>query len=133
MKFFVGFYLFLFFSACKQIPSIKEDLSNRFFQSNGRPLFKSAEKVPIKQVHLDLALIQGREIVVEGTIDRVSEFRSYLVLADDSGKLIVNLVNIYHLPEEILLGQKVRVKGTIAYGKKGTPLLEAAALNFNAG
>lgn len=99
------------------------------FRQTGATLFSNPEALSLKEIHLDNGTLSGREVVVAGVIEDVSGFGTYLVMSDQSARLLVVLTEVEHVPTfEASQHQGVQVLGTIESGKKGLPVVKAVAI-----
>jgi hypothetical protein len=99
------------------------------FRETGGTLFSSPEKLTLKEIHLDNGTLVGRQVVVEGVVQEVSPVGTFLVISDQSARLLVVLTDVGHvlvdLPKKL---DSLHVFGTVESGKKGLPFLKAVAL-----
>ena len=100
------------------------------FQTFGSTLVSSPDTLTLKEIHLDVGTLTGREVVVEGKVVGASDHGTYLVLSDDAARMLVLLTDLDR-PGAALTGDKartVRVLGVVESGKKGLPVVRAHAL-----
>ena len=101
------------------------------FRYLGTTPFGAHETLTLKEIHLDNGLLAGREVVVEGTVAARSAHRTYVVLNDETARMLVVLTDLEYAGPA--LGSEgvtaVRVLGTIESGKKGMPIVRATALS----
>jgi len=100
------------------------------FRLLGGTLFAHPDLLTMKEIHLDTGALKGKQVIVEGSVDEVSEHGTYLVLTDTSARLLVVLTDLEQGGSMVRGGNKqLRVLGTIESGKKGLPYVMARSLN----
>ncbi len=99
------------------------------FRETGGTLFSNPERLTLKEIHLDNGTLVGRQVIVEGLVQEVSSVGTFLVIADQSARLLVVLTEVDNtvgiLPKR---SELLHIFGTIESGKKGLPFLKAVAL-----
>ena len=116
-KFCVLVSLFIV-SACT--PADTSDYLNIFFQKN---FTKKSEITAIKQIHLMSAALHEKDIVIIGKVSHVSNNLTFLVLADKTGKLIVNLAKVPPLlaTKLALVNTSLQIFGDLDINSLGSP------------
>lgn len=63
----------------------------------------------------------NKAVIVSGIIEKIGDQKTYLILKDDQGKLLVDLTNYYDLPlaQELQEGEALKVVGFVKSGRKG--------------
>lgn len=99
------------------------------FRETGGTLFSNPERLTLKEIHLDNGTLVGRQVVVEGVVQEVSPVGTFLVIADQSARLLVVLTDVDNAVGSLPKKQDLlHIFGTIESGKKGLPFLKAVAL-----
>lgn len=100
------------------------------FELVGGTLVESPSLVTLKQIHFDVGSILGQSVVVSGSLVRMGEFGTHLLLEDDSARLLVVMTDLDPRSSWVRTrpGQRVRILGTVERGKKGLPYLQARAV-----
>ena len=120
---------FLVFAGCRNFSeSLTGSIDARSFRFFGGTFFSSAEDVSIKQVLLDTPSFMSRHIIVEGVILNVGDHFTYLVIGDDSAKLLVVLTAMDSYLLKASRSQHIKVLGQIESGKKGLPFIRAKSI-----
>lgn len=118
-------------TACVRFAEIPARFDRGAFARLGGTFFSKPDQLTMKEVHLDHGSMAGREIIVAGEVKEVSEHYTYVVLEDDSARMLVVLTGLASaapwLKDE--KPKQLRVLGTIESGKKGLPYIRATALN----
>jgi hypothetical protein len=111
---------------------MKGFVDRQFFGKFGITLFASPTVISMKEVHLDSGSLPGRQVIVEGTIVDVGPHGTFIVVADDSARMMVVLTQ---MPTpfwftEGHLKKNIRVLGTFDSGRRGLPLIYARAIRW---
>jgi hypothetical protein len=87
----------------------------------------------MKEILLDTGALQGREVIVEGEVLTIGKYGTFLILADKTGRLLVELTQIDPplVMDRGFFPKRVRILGSIERGHKGLPLLVARAINIH--
>lgn len=117
---------------CANDESIKGFIDRQTFGKFGITVFASPTVVSMKEVHLDSGSLSGRQVVVEGTIVETGPHGTFIVVADDSARMMVVLTQ---MPTpvwftEAHLKRQLRVLGTFESGRRGLPLIYARAIRW---
>ncbi len=127
----VLFLMASFLTACSDGGSILRSIDSWVFGKYGSTLFERPEEVTqIRGVHLGLDNLGQNSIVIQGLVEEASPNGTYVVISDQSGRLLVVLSQLA-LEEQGAIGLKnktLRVLGTLESGKKGLPYLKARAM-----
>jgi hypothetical protein len=115
----------------QEVPSA---LDHWTFQHVGGTLFGNPDLLTMKEIHLDNGLLTGREIIIEGDVADVSANGTYLVLKDETARMLVVLTDVEYMQQELKddAPKSLRILGTVESGKKGLPYLRARAVNAGA-
>jgi len=119
-------------TGCANDESIKGFVDRQVFGKFGITLFASPTVISMKEIHLDGGSLSGRQAIVEGTIVEVGPHGTFIVVADESARMMVVLTQ---MPTPVWfneghLKKQVRVLGTFESGRRGLPLLYARAIRW---
>jgi hypothetical protein len=122
-------------TGCARVQELPSLVDRWSFEHFGSTPFSNPETLTLKEIHLDNGNLAGREIVVEGKIVQVSDHSTYLVLSDDSARMLVVLTDLDQSgPLAQLSGgtksRVMRVLGTVESGRKGLPFVKARSLSL---
>ena len=117
---------------CAQDESIKGFVDRQVFGKFGITLFASPTVISMKEVHLDSGSLAGRQVVVEGAIVEVGANGTFIVVADDSARMMVVMTQ---MPTPVWFSERqnkkqIRVLGTFESGRRGLPLIYARAVKW---
>jgi hypothetical protein len=99
------------------------------FRETGGTLFSNPERLTLKEIHLDNGTLVGRQVVVEGVVQEVNPVGTFLVISDQSARLLVVLTDLENAIGRLPKKQELlHVFGSIESGKKGLPFLKAVAV-----
>lgn len=110
-------------------------LDNLMFKHYGKQIFSSNELVSIKEVHIDNASFEGRDLIVEGVVSSVGPHATYAVLSDSSSRLLIKQTNIARTEDKISkvdVGNRVRVFGSVITRNRGLPTVEVKVVSREA-
>lgn len=129
----VSFFVVLLSVGCSQKEFVVFNVDSLLFQETGSTIFINPIEPTMKEIHLDLSTMRGKEVVLKGRISEISEHLTYMVISDDNARMLVVLTGIQ---DSVLKRHRdqssiVRVLGTIESGQKGLPFIMARALNIN--
>ena len=101
------------------------------FQRLGGTLFSAPDTLTMKEIHLDNGSLAGREIIVEGHVAEMSEYFTFMVLADDTARMLIVLTDMDQAASDLhaQAPSVVRVLGVVESGKKGLPLIRARSFS----
>jgi hypothetical protein len=119
-------------TGCMKASELPQLVDRVAFEHGGGTLFANPDLLTMKEIHLDNGTLAGREIILEGQVAEVSEHRTYLVLTDDSARMLVVLTELDSAFASALKDKPpghLRVLGRIENGKKGLPYIMARAIN----
>ncbi len=119
-------------TGCLRQESAPQLVDHVSFHFIGGTLFTNPDLLTMKEIHLDNGTLTGREIIVEGRVAEVSPHGTYLVLVDDTARMLVVLTDM-ESGGPFLKSEKpksLRVLGTVESGKKGLPQIRAHSLNL---
>jgi hypothetical protein len=123
------------FTSCNGKSSLSETVDAFLFKLYGGTVFEKPPKVGLKEIHLDDGRLQGKRIVVEGNVETIGDFDSYVIIEDNSARMLVLLNKIIDADKSLSKLKNneqeygLRVLGTVFKGKKGLPYIAADALN----
>jgi len=108
-------------------------IDRKLFAKIGGTLFGSPSQVTLKEVHLDSGRLAGRDVIVEGAILEFGKHETFLVLGDDSARLLVVLTDVPKRAKELvqLKSERIRILGVVEHGKKGLPLVTARSVQLS--
>ncbi len=116
-------------AGCKPFSdSVIDSMDAKSFSLFGGALFSSFEEVSIKQLLLDTPNLIDRKVIVEGEVLDIGEYSTYMVINDDSSKLLVVLSEIDVDPAIATKSKRVKVLGCVESGKKGAPYVKAKSV-----
>jgi hypothetical protein len=119
-------------TGCWRQESVPHLIDHLSFHHIGGTLFTNPDLLTMKEIHLDNGTLTGREVIVEGKVAEVSPHGTYLVLVDDTARMMVVLTDM-ESGRPLLEAEKpkaLRVLGTVESGKKGLPQIRAHSLNL---
>lgn len=101
-----------------------------WFNLTGSTFLSETPELPLKAIQFDNGSLIGREIIIEGSIVKVGQFLSHMVLADNTGRMLVVLTDIVEAGKLIGPSENgsMRILGTVERGKKGLPFVQAKSL-----
>ena len=110
---------------------ISHEIDLQSFSWFGSTVFSDPARVSMKEVHLESALLLGREVVLEGKVIEVGEYSTYVVIGDKNARMLVVLTELSELElRQADVGHlSLRVLGSVNSGKKGLPYIQARALS----
>ncbi|MBM4251151.1 MAG: hypothetical protein FJ146_04220 [Deltaproteobacteria bacterium] len=127
MLFFVSCLL----GGCTGGGKIWQELDAWVFERYGSTVFERPEEVAlIRGVHLGLDNLSRSSVIIQGLVEEASPNGTYVVISDQSGRLLVVLSQLA-LENESTAGLRkkmLRVLGTVESGKKGLPFVRARAM-----
>ncbi len=120
-------------TSCKQSQTALQRLDLWGFRLFGQSLLSDTGYVRIKEVHLNNRVLLGKPVIVAGTLQRVGAQHTYLVMADKSAKLVVDLTKLSAAERARLDNTRqdptrLKVFGVVGINNKGHPHLLAKAL-----
>lgn len=121
--------------ACSRPEQVWRYVDDLVFSSVGSTVFFKPEQVTMKKIHLDKGALVGQNVMVEGHVIRTGRYDTYMVMSDDTARMLVVLTDVDNkmsvLTRDIKSGRfPVRVIGTVEYGKKGLPFIQARNLRL---
>jgi len=115
-------------SSCSLTPS---NLDKTAFEYLGGTLFSTPAEIPLKGVHLDNGSLLGQEVIIKGSIAKIGDFGTHLIISDHNARMLISLTDLTNA--HLLLNRKkpkvLKVLGTVERGKRGLPFIQARALN----
>ena len=132
LKLILPVVLFLFISGCEQSRIVLQQFDLWGFRLLGQSLLSDTGYVRIKEVHLNNRVLLGKPVIVAGALQKVGAQRTYLVMADSSAKLVVDLTKLSATEreqlDEVQGDIRLKVFGVVGINNKGHPHLLAKAL-----
>ena len=98
-------------SGCQQSRVVLQELDLLGFRLFGKALLSDTSYVRIKEVHLNNRVLLGKPVIVAGALQKVGDQRTYLVMADSSAKLVVDLTSLS-------VAERAELEGERENGKK---------------
>ncbi len=116
---------------CGGVNEIKQELDFYSFRITGGTLFSKPNQVTTKELHFDTGRLLGREVILEGKVEEIGSFLTYLVVSDDSGRMLIVLTNIEDLDAGFSTKKVkiIKILGSVERGKKGLPYILARSIN----
>ena len=122
----------LLLGGCEQSRVALQRLDLWGFRLFGQSLLSDTGYVRIKEVHLNNRVLLGKPVIVAGALQKVGEQRTYLVMADSSARLVVDLTQLSAAEREQLddapRATRLKVFGVVGINSKGHPHILAKAL-----
>lgn len=122
----------LLVGACEQARLASQQLDLWGFRLLGQSLLSDTGFVRIKEVHLNNRVLLGKPVIVAGALQKVGAQRTYLVMADSSAKLVVDLTELSATErgqlDDAQSDARLKVFGVVGINNKGHPHLLAKAL-----
>ena len=117
-------------TSCDALQRTVQDVDLAAFESFGGTLFADPALVTMKEIHLDKGALVDQRIVIEGDVVEIGKYKTYMVVSDNTARMLVVLTEIYGgVPiDDKMVGRKIRLLGTVEDGKKGLPFMQAKAL-----
>lgn len=124
---------------CQQSQAFLESADVWLFRLLGRSVLSNINLVKIKDMHLNNSALLGKTVIVGGVLQEVGEHSTYLVLADNSARLLVKLNDLPQFFQssspateaghpDLSVGTSLRVFGVVNISRKGHPYVLAQAL-----
>src|SRR3712207_2081755 len=79
-------------SSCRSELSFTQSIDRVSFQRVGGTVFSNPRQITVKQVHLDSGSLIDQQVIVKGTVQGASKHGTYVVLADDTARVLVVLI-----------------------------------------
>lgn len=132
MKFFahVGLILLIILNqSCRRSSGDWWILDCYLFEKWGVIALSKYSSKKIKDVHLEGASLFNTSVLVQGRIEWVGEYQTYLIIQDEGARLLVDLTSHPKVPlkKAFNIGEEVRFAGKIKSGRKGLPHLAVSA------
>ena len=122
----------LLVGGCEQARLASQQLDLWGFRLLGQSLLSDTGFVRIKEVHLNNRVLLGKPVIVAGALQKVGAQRTYLVMADSSAKLVVDLTELSATEraqlDDAQSDARLKVFGVVGINNKGHPHLLAKAL-----
>ena len=121
---------------CEQSEKMPLFIDKLVFSAVGSTVFSKPDQVTMQKIHLDKGALVGKDVMIEGKVLKTGRYDTYMVMSDETARMLVVLtdvdVKVRALNREIKSGQfPVRIIGTVEYGKKGLPFIQAKSLRLN--
>src|SRR5438128_2601885 len=78
-------------TSCTQLTNSIDECNFSWF---GGTVFSNPNQMLMKDIHLDTGHLANQEVVVEGTVVNVGNYTTYLVLTDESARMLIVLTNL---------------------------------------
>lgn len=126
----LGVILFLI-AGCHGEKSVTQIVDDAAFSWTGGTVFSDPGQLTMKELHFDEGKLLGREVIIEGEIVSTGKYYTYLVLSDDSGRMLVVLTHLEQAEDLLKTNdpKTIKVLGTVERGKKGLPYILARSIN----
>ena len=122
----------LLLAGCEHSQVALQQLDLWGFRLFGQSLLSDTGYVRIKEVHLNNRVLLGKPVIVAGALQKVGKQRTYLVMADSSAKLVVDLTKLSAAERKQLddaqSDTRLKVFGVVSINNKGHPHILAKAL-----
>lgn len=121
----------LFMAGCHGEKTVMQVMDDAAFSWTGGTVFSDPGQLTMKELHFDDGKLLGREVIIEGEIISTGKFYTYLVLGDESGRMLVVLTHLEEAEEFLKTGNPkvIKVLGTVERGKKGLPYILARSVS----
>jgi|GEM_PF-5693563 len=122
------FMLSALFCSCSK--SGLSSLDRSFFHWTGKTILRGSQLLSLKQIHLGVIGREKNLTLVRGNVDFVDDLGTYLVLKDETTKLIIDIsqLNISERKSRSDISGPVEVIGTVDREHRGLPSLKAKGL-----
>lgn len=119
--------------SCTPLERAEEGLDRWSFGLTGGTVFSEPYQVTTKQLHFDTGTLFGKDVVLEGNIEKKGEAGTHLVLSDAEGRILVVMTQLESsfIDLEGSAARSLRVLGRLERGKKGLPYLLAKAVKVS--
>lgn len=113
------------------IGALSEECDLISFSAAGGTLFSNPDEVTMKEIHLDGSLFIGKDIVIEGNVVEWGKYDTFVVLNDDTARMLVVLTDVpevrnnLHAPGKL---KRFKIWGSVGSGKRGLPFVQAKAV-----
>lgn len=124
--------LTFFTTSCNDLGKLTHTIDLASFKYLGKTMFTEISPLSLQEIHLDNTNYLGQEVVASGLLNEVGQHSTYMVISNDSTKLIVVLTDIkpLELPNNIQINQQVKFWGTVEHGKGGLPYVQARMIKI---
>lgn len=124
--------LIFFQMSCQKVNNVGNLIDLQLFQKFGWTMFSKPGLVTMKEIHLDKGVLAGQVIAIEGDVVELGKYRTHLVVSDNTARMLVVLTDVYEALDlsDDILGQKIKIVGTVEDGKKGLPFVMAKSFNI---
>lgn len=131
MKNLLPWLLLATLTGCWKLDEVPTFVDALAFEHLGGTLFANPDLLSLKEIHLDAGGLAGREIIIEGKVAEVSDHSTYLILTDDSARMLVVLTDLASAaPMLAAHPTTMRILGTVESGKKGLPFVKAKSVSL---
>jgi hypothetical protein len=122
-----------FLFSCSDLKTYENRIDNYFFRNLGTLLFSNAKNVTAKEMHLDGGQLIGIKIIVKGKIVKIGAHNTYMLIDDQSTKVLAVLTELVPEDDEAWLKESTNVTlfGTMKRGYKGFPYVLVDAVQKN--
>lgn len=122
--------LFFLVTGCFSERTVMEELDLLGFRLWGRALLSDTNFVRLKEVHLNNDVLRGKPVIVMGKLQEIGTHSTYLVLVDNSAKLVVKLTDLASSVRQGLTSEvgQLKVFGVVDINSRGHPFILAKAV-----
>ena len=123
--------LLWFCGSCEITDELKTRVDRAAFSWVGSTVFRVANQLTMKEIHLERSALLGEQVSVKGEVVEVGDHSTFLVASDKTARLLVVLTD---LESDGLCcvaerkGRTVSILGVVDYGQKGLPYLLAKSV-----
>lgn len=126
-------FLLFFSGGCEKSGKISSWIDSLVFSAMGGTVFTRLNLVTMKEIHLDKGALVGQDVMIEGQVIDTGRYDTYMVMSDATARMLVVLTDVDDAArvrmKAVGAGKRpVRVIGTVEYGKKGLPFIQAINL-----
>ena len=128
MRLLIILFLSAWVSSCSG--SGLSSLDRQFFNWTGKTILRGSQLLSLKQIHLGVIGREKNLTLVRGEIDFVDDLGTYLVIKDDTTKLIVDIsqLKISEAKYRRQITGSVEVIGVVDREHRGLPSLKAKGM-----
>ena len=107
-------------------------MDESYFEWFGATLFSKPTVTTTKKIRFDSSLMLGKQVVIEGPIVEISDHFTYMVIADKTARMLINLTEIPEAKHffDSRKPRILKVLGTVESGKKGLPFIMAQSMSI---
>lgn len=123
---------FVLLAGCLRQDTFISNADRILFQHFGTTIFVNPSQLSMKEIHLDSAILRGKEVIISGDVIEVSEHFTYMVIGDEQARMLVVLTGLESAGPALRRNKPktVKVLGVVENGQKGMPHVVARSLNL---